>query len=345
MGDMIGVGMIGAGFISEYHLGGLAAAGGASVRVLAGREPARVQALAQKFGIPAVASDYRAVLKRRDVDAVVIATPDDTHEEIATAAAAAGKAILLQKPMARTPGECRRIIAAARAGGVDLQVSYMHRYFEEVLRVRELLADGRLGPVYALRMRNATPGPDWQAWFFSRERVGGGAVLQLGVHGIDLCRHLFGEIETVTATVALQRQERVLADGSTVRPDNEDHALALYRFRGGALGSHEISLSEIQGTDRFRLEIYCAEATVWLRTERGALALFAPGLTGKREWSTQELPSRDVGERHHAHWLDILRGSAPSERTAEDGLATALVAEAIYRSSDTGRTERVGGEA
>ena len=345
MRETIGVGMIGAGFISEYHLGGLAAAGGASVRVLAGREPARVQALARKFGIPAAVSDYRAVLERRDVDAVVIATPDDTHEEIATAAAAAGKAILLQKPMARTPGECRRIIAAARAGGVDLQVSYMHRYFEEVLRVRELLADGRLGPVYALRMRNATPGPDWQAWFFSRERVGGGAVLQLGVHGIDLCRHLFGEIETVTATVALQRQERVLADGSTVRPDNEDHALALYRFRGGALGSHEISLSEIQGTDRFRLEIYCAEATLWLRTERGALALFAPGLTGKNEWIAPELPTLRAGERHHAHWLDMLRGKVPTERTAEDGLATALVADAIYRSSATGRAERVGGEA
>ncbi len=345
MRDQIGVGMIGAGFISEYHLAGLAAAGGASVRVLMGRSPAQVEALARRFAIPAVAFDYRAVLDRRDVQAVIIATPADTHEEIAVAAAQAGKAILLQKPMARTAGECRRIIAAARAAGIDLQVSYMHRYFEEVLRVREILADGRLGPVYALRMRNATPGPDWQAWFFSRERVGGGAVLQLGVHGIDLCRHLFGEIETVTATVALQRQERVLADGSRVRPDNEDHALALYRFRGGAVGSHEISMSEIQGTDRFRLEIYCAEATVWLRTERGALALFAPGLTGKSEWLVPELPSRPAGERQHAHWLDILRGQVPSDPTAEDGLATALVVEAIYRSSTSGRAVRVGGEA
>jgi len=341
MGDTIGVGMIGAGFISEYHLAGLAAAGGAAVRVLMGRTPAQVQALAHRFGIPAVASDYRAVLDRRDVEAVVIATPDDTHEEIAVAAAAAGKAILLQKPMARSSAECRRILAAAERAGVSLEVSFMHRSFEEVVRAQELLATGRLGPVLNVRMRNATPGPDWKDWFFSRERVGGGVVLQLGVHGIDLCRFLFGDIATVQATVSRHRSERRLADGRTVRPDNEDEALALYRFQRGATGTHEMTMNELQGCDRFRLEIYCAEATVWLRTGKGALALFAPGLTGKREWSVPELPSRPAGQRQHAHWLDIVRGRVPRDRTAQDGLATLLVAEAIYRAASTGQEATV----
>lgn len=340
-GERIGVGMIGAGFISEYHLAGLAAADGADVRVLMGRTPARVKALAQRFGIPDVLYDYRAVLDRRDVEAVIIATPDDTHEEIAVAAAAAGKAILLQKPMARSPAECRRIIAAARNAGVHLQVSFMHRYFEEVIRLRELLETGKLGPVFAVRIRNATPGPQWKDWFFSRERVGGGVVLQLGVHGIDLCRHVIGEIEAVTATLALKRQERVLADGRTVRPDNEDHAFALYRFRGGPLGSHEMSLSEVQGCDRFRLEVYCADATVWLRTERGPLAVYAPGLMGSRGWFVPELPSRPTGQRQHGHWLDILRGIVPPDHTAEDGLASLLVAEAIYRSAASRQEEQV----
>jgi predicted dehydrogenase len=340
-GESVGVGIIGAGFISEYHLAGLAAAGGAKVRVLMGRTPARVEALARRFGISDVTSDYRRVLDRRDVDAVIVATPDDTHEEIAVEAAAAGKATLLQKPMARSSAECRRIIAAARNAGVHLQVSFMHRYFEEVVRLRELLDTGKLGPVFAVRIRNATPGPDWKDWFFSRERVGGGVVLQLGVHGIDLCRHLFGDIQAVGAVVALLRKERVLADGRTVRPDNEDHALALYRFRHGPLGSHEMSLSEVAGCDRFRLEIYCADATLWLRTEKGPLAVYAPGLTGSRGWFIPELPSRPLGQRQHAHWLDIVRGRAAPDRTAEDGLATLLVAEAIYRSAANGREEQV----
>lgn len=341
MTETVRVAMIGAGHIAEYHLAGLAAAGGAEVRALVGRTPDRAAALARRFGVPELATDYRAVLDRRDVDAVVIATPDDTHEAIAIAAADAGKAILLQKPMARSSAECRRIIAAARRAGVHLSVSFMHRYLEEAIRARELLAEGKLGPVFAIRMRNATPGPDWQDWFFSRVRVGGGVVLQLGVHGIDLLRHLVGEIEHVTATVTLQRRERVLADGRTVRPDNEDHALATYRFRGGPLGTHEMSLSEVAGCDRFRLEIYCADATVWLRTEKGALALWAPAVTGGRGWLVPELPSRPFGARHHAHWLDVVRGRAPADGTAEAGLATLLVAEAIYRSAAARREEPV----
>ncbi len=341
-GEAVGIGMIGAGSIGEYHLAGLAAAGGAEVRILMGRAPDRVAALARRFGIPDVAFDYRAVLDRRDVEAVIIATPDHTHEEIAVAAAGAGKSILLQKPMARSSAECLRIIAAARAAGVRLQVSFMHRYFEEVVRVRELLETGKLGPVFAVRIRNATSGPDWKDWFFSRERVGGGVVVQLGVHGIDLCRHLIGEIEAVGATLGLLQQERNLADGRTVRPDNEDHALAVYRFRGGSLGSHEMSWSEVQGCDRFRLEIYCAEATAWLRTDKGPLAVYAPGLTGCRGWFIPELPSRPVGQRQHSHWLDMLRDRVPPDRTAEDGLATLLVAEAIYRSAASRREELVG---
>ena len=72
----------------------------------------------------------------------------------------------------------------------------MHRYFEEVVAARELIASGKTGKVLSARMRNATPGPDWGDWFFSRAKVGSGVVLQLGVHGIDLLRHFFGEIDT-----------------------------------------------------------------------------------------------------------------------------------------------------
>jgi predicted dehydrogenase len=334
--DPLRVGLIGGGYIAEYHLAGLAAAGGAEVPVLATRTPARAAPIARRFGIPEVVADYRALLERRDVDAVVIATPDDTHEAIAVAAAEAGKAILLQKPMARTAAECRRIIAAARRASVDLQVSYLQRHFEETVRARELLADPRVGPVLSVRIRNATPGPDWGDWFFSRERVPGGVVHQLGVHGIDLLQHLFGGIAAVRAMVATLMPERTLADGRRVRVENADHAHALYRLRAGGLVTHEMSLIEPRGCDRFRLEIYCAEATLWLRTERGPLAVHAPALTGTPGWLVPDLPAPPFGARHHARWLDILRGRIPSDRTAEAGLASILVVEAIGRAAATG---------
>ena len=336
------IGMIGAGFIAGYHLDGLRAAGGADVRVIAGRGPANAAALAARHGIADATADWRAVLARDDIDAVVITTPDDTHPEIAIAAAQAGKHILLQKPMARTADECRRIIAAATAAGVRLQVSFMHRYFEEVVRARELLADGAIGRPYALRMRNATPGPDWGAWFYSRARVGGGVVMQLGVHGIDLLRHLCGDIGAVSAQTALLRTTRTLADGSVVHPDNEDHALALYRFDAGAIASHEMSMSEVAGCDRFTLEIYGEAGTIWLRSGRGPLALHAPGHTGTREWVVPALPARAFGARQHQAFLDIVRGIAPPDTTAADGLARVLVAEAIYQSAELRREVPVG---
>jgi predicted dehydrogenase len=338
--ETIGIGVIGAGLISAYHLAGLAAAGGADVRVLAARTSARAGPMARRFGVPEVATDWRAVLERADVDAVVIATPDFTHEEIAVAAAKAGKAILLQKPMAMSVEQCRRIIDAARAAKVDLQVSWMHRHFEEVVRAQELLASDKLGPVHHVRIRNATPGPH-EPWFFDRTQVAGGVVMQLGVHGIDLTRHLFGEILSVMAITATLQPERSFAGGQKTESDLEDEALATYRFAGGALGSHEMSFNEAGGTDRFRLEIYCADGTLLLRTTRGPLAIHAPRLFGARGWFVPELPARAFGERQHARWLDILRGKIPSDPTAADALAGQGVAEAVYRSAESRREERV----
>ena len=339
--DEVGVAMLGAGSIAEYHLGGLAAAGGAVVRVIVARTAERAAGVAKRHGIPEIATQWTDVLARRDIDAVVIATPDDTHCEIACAAAQAGKAILLQKPMGRNVEECLRVIAAARRAGIFLQVSFMHRYFEEVLRARELLEEGKTGKLLSVRMRNATPGPDWGDWFFSKARIGGGVVLQLGVHGIDVLRQVCGEIAEVSAMIATRLSERRLADGRIVHPDNEDHAVASYRFASGALGAHEIDFTEIAGTDRFAMELHCAEGTLWLRSLRGALAIWSPAVTGKRDWVALDLPQRRFGERHHADFLDRVRGKLPHDTTAEDGLATLLVAEAIYRSAETGQRVRV----
>lgn len=332
-GGPVRVGMIGAGFIAAYHLDGLRSAGGADLRMIAGRTPERTAALAAHYGIAACTIDWQALLARDDIDAVVITTPDETHQEIAIAAARAGKHILLQKPMARTAVECRSIIAAATAAKVHLQVSFMHRHFEEVVMARQWLADGAIGRPYMMRMRNATPGPDWGHWFYSRARVGGGVVMQLGIHGIDLLRHLFGDITSVSASTALLRTERMLADGTLAHPDNEDHALAIYQFASGALATHEMSMSEVQGCDRFTLEIYGERGTIWLRSGRGPIAMYAPQNTSVGGWQVPELPARAPGARQHTAFLDIVRNRAAPDPTAQDGLASVLVAEAIYRAS------------
>jgi myo-inositol 2-dehydrogenase/D-chiro-inositol 1-dehydrogenase len=338
--ETIGVAVLGAGFIAEYHLAGLAAAGGASVRMLVGLAEAKTAALAQQFGVPETSTDWRAALERPEIDAVIIATPDDTHEEIAVAAARAGKAILLQKPMAGTAEGCRNIIRAAEQAGVDLQVSFMHRWFEEVEQARSLLAEGVIGRVHSVRIRNATPGADWGDWFFTKSAVTHGVVDQLGVHGIDLAGLLVGAIQEVSARTAVLVPTRTLRDGRVIAVENIDTAFAIYGFVDGAMGTHEMSQVETRGCDRFRFELYGEQGTLWLRSERGRLAVYAPRRFGS-EWHCPDLAELPLGQRHHAAWLAGLAGRAPRLATAREALQGMLVVEAIQQSATQGGARTV----
>lgn len=327
---MIGIALVGAGFIADYHLGGMAGVDGAQVRLIVSRSRESAMRLAARHGVADASDDFDSALRRDDIDALVIATPDDTHEELASRALRAGRAVLLQKPMAPDAAACRRMIALAESSGVDLQVSWMHRYFAEVGAARELLGQGRIGQPLSIRLRNATPGPDWGDWFFRREAVGGGVVMQLGVHGIDLVGQMFGRIESVSATTATLIPQRRLRDGRVVAVENADTAFATYRLAGGAVVQHEMSMIEAAGTDRFRMEIYGEDGTMWLRSERGALASIRRGETG---WTRHGLADAAPGLRHHQDWVDGLLGRAPRRATAREALAGMLVAEAIAESS------------
>ena len=328
----IGVAVLGGGSIAEYHLAGLAATGRADVRVVTGRTQAKVAALAQRFGVPAASTDVDATLARPDVQAVVIATPDETHERLAIAAAEAGKAILLQKPMAGSVAGGQRILAAAARRGVDLQVSFMHRFFDEVVQARRWLDEGVIGRVLGARIRNATPGPDWGAWFFRRDSVPNGVVDQLGVHGIDLVEQMLGRVASVSGHARTALPQRRLRDGSVVDVDVIDNATATYRLLDGTFVAHEMSMTEVAGTDRFRMEIHGERGTLWLRTERGSLAAFAPARFGT-QWYVATLATTPFGHRQHDAWLAGIAGDGPRLETARDALRGMAIVEALMRSA------------
>ena len=334
------IGMVGAGFISHYHIQGLQQAG-AVVRSIYSHTLASAQTRASEYGIGTATDNYDDVLRDPAIDAVLIATPDFTHEEFTVKALQAGKPVLLQKPMGRNADECRRMLDVADQTGTLFFVSFMHRYFEEIEMLRDLLQQNALGDIYSIRQRNATPGADWAAWFYSKELVGGGVLMQLGVHGIDLLRHVFGEITHVKATTASMKPERQLADGTVVHHDAEDLVFASYRFASGAIASHESSFGEVAGTDRFRMEVYGSHGTAWLRTERGRLAIFAPEHVGQRAWLTPEIKTDAVGMRQHRHFIDMVSGVAQPDQSAVDGLKSILVAEAVYHAASSNKWEEV----
>jgi predicted dehydrogenase len=326
-----GIALIGAGSIADYHLRGLSEVAGVSVRVVASRTLAKAREVAARYDVPDATDDVPAAMRRPDVNAVVITSPDDSHEALAIAALRAGRDVLLQKPMAPTSAACRRILAVAKETGRDLQVSWMHRYFEEVDAARVLIAEGAIGQVTSVRIRNATPGPDWGDWFFRKDIVGAGVVLQLGTHGIDLIGHLFGTVASVSARTSTQVAQRRLRDGRMVTVENPDTAVAVYDIGNGPLVHHEMSSIEAAGTDRFRMEIYGTTGTLWLRTERGRLA---SARAGRPEWKTHDLVDAPLGRRQHQQWIDGLRGSAPKLTTGLDGLRSLLVVEAILHSAE-----------
>ncbi|MGV3651620.1 MAG: Gfo/Idh/MocA family oxidoreductase, partial [Devosia sp.] len=153
---------------------------------------------------------------------------------------------------------------------------------------------------------------------------------------IDLVQHLFGPIATVSAATQTARPRRTLRDGREIASRIEDAAQALYGFAAGFGASHEMSYTEIAGTDRFRLELVTDAGTIWLRTERGAAAMFAPGITGTRDWVRPDLVDEPLGAAHHRHWLETVRTGA-DDGTAEAGLSAMVVAEAIYGSAASGQ--------
>lgn len=332
MRSQVGIAVLGAGFIAEYHLAGLAHCPQADVRVLVSRSVDRAASVAARFGVPEVSDDWQHTLTRTDIDAVIICTPDDTHESFAVSAAQSGKAILLQKPMAGSVQACCRIAEQASRSRVDLQVSFMHRWFPEFQQAQAWLQEGLIGRIHSVHLRNATPGPDWGDWFFSATNVSGGVVDQLGVHGIDLLLQLFGDIQAVSARLCTQVPSRTLRDGRTVAVENPDTAFAVYDLASGAIAAHEMSQVEVQGCDRFRLELYGDRGTLLLRTHRGLIAAWAPHRFGER-WMVPELSSVPFGAQQHQAWLDGVTGRTPRLPSAKDAIRGMQVVEAIRKSA------------
>lgn len=340
--EKINVAIIGAGFISDYHIDGIRAAGGAQITTLVGRTEDKTRQRALDFDIPDFSTDYQTVLADSNIQAVVIATPDATHLPIATKALEAGKDVLLQKPMAMTSDQCREIIAAASKSSGRLSVSFMHRYFPEVRWLSRALQQNRFGRIHSIRLRNATPGAGWAEWFYDPQMVAGGVVMQLGVHGIDLVQHLFGPIASVMAVTSTMQPARDLDDGRIAQVRVEDNAQAIYRLASGIHVTHEMSWTEVAGCDRFRLEVYFEDATVWLRSQRASVLFSHPGAVGSEEWQMADVEDTPLGQAHHRHWLQSVSRTADEDDTARAGLSSMIVGEHIYESSRRERMIQIG---
>lgn len=232
----IGVGVIGAGAIAEHgHLPAYAQMPEAHLVAISDINAARCKSLGEKFRVPNCYEDYRTLLENKAVDAVSVCTPPDMHAEIAIAAAQAGKHVLCEKPMAVTVEDTDKMIEAAQKNNVKLMVGHSLRYSENFRTVRRLLADGVVGKAILARLELFSGGPVvWPSVskFFTRKGAGGGVLLNVGTHAVDLLRWIIGdEVERVCGFTGTYG-----AVPEMVKNQIEDEALALLVFENGVLG-------------------------------------------------------------------------------------------------------------
>jgi predicted dehydrogenase len=188
-----------------------------------------------------------ALINASDIDAVVISTPPPTHEPLALAALNAGKHVLVEKPMAASTEACRRMVEAARTAGRILAVGFNHRYFKATKLVRDVVRSGTLGRLTHVRAYAGHVGlAEFKApWMHDRQIIGGGALMDNGIHVLDLVRHAMGDVQQVFG----------YESSAVWKLQAEGNALALFRAANGAVASLQASWTEWKGY-RFHIEAY-----------------------------------------------------------------------------------------
>ncbi len=244
------------------------------MKVLCGRTRARTEEAARRLGWQEVETDWRAVVARKDVNVVDISTPGDSHAQIAAAAAAAGKVVFCEKPLANSVAEAERMLAAVKKAGVLHMVCHNYRRAPAVMLARHLISDGKLGEIRHFR---GTYLQDWLAdaqapmtWRSERVKAGSGALGDIAAHSVDLARFLVGEIAEVAGHVETFVKRRPLPGkrGRTGRVTVDDAATALVRFRSGAMGTIEASRMAPGRKNYNRFEINGSRGSVAFDLER-----------------------------------------------------------------------------
>jgi predicted dehydrogenase len=248
----VGIGIVGYGMMGKAHSYGYTLAPHlrelpcrARLRVISGRHPEPLRAVARAYGFERTAADWRAVLDASDVEIVHVCTPPGTHAEILVAAAEAGKAVVCEKPLAADYNDALRAATVVGQAGVMHAIGFNYRRLPAVSLMKQMIGEGRIGTP---RLWRAT----WLSdefldpeipfdWRFRRSQ-GASTIADLGAHLIDLALWLVGPIEAVSGqsqTYTTMRSDPEGEAGSSLEVDNDDASSALLRFRGGALGVFE----------------------------------------------------------------------------------------------------------
>ena len=376
--DSVLVGLVGCGFMGRTHSNAWRQAERffpdlpvrPILQAVCARNPDEVAGFAGQWGYASTETDWRALVARDDIDLIDIASPNDTHAEIAVAAAEAGKLVSSEKPLGRTVAEAERMVEAVEAAGVANMVWYNYRRVPAVTLAKQLVDEGRLGRVFHYRAKFLQ---DWTisadvpqggpaTWRLDVDVAGSGVTGDLLAHCIDTALWLNGPIGRVSAMTETFVKERPDAVTGELRPVGIDDASAfLARFDNGSLGTFEATRYARGHKALYTLEINGEHASIaWDLHDLHRLQFFDHGDEGRlRGWRSIHVtdgdhpymkrwwvPGLQIGYEHTfvhqaADFLASLGGGEPFHPTFRDALATDRVSDAVLASAKSERWETV----
>jgi predicted dehydrogenase len=373
----LNVGMIGCGFMGRTHSNAYRKVANffdlerqPVLQAICDSNEQKAKAFAQQWGYQSIETDWHKLLARQDIDVVDICTPNDTHAEIAIAAAEAGKMIVCEKPLARTGAEALTMVTAVEKAGVPNLVSYNYRRIPAVTLAKQLIDEGRLGRIFHYRakflqdwtMSTDLPQGGDALWRLDAKVAGSGVTGDLLAHCIDTALWLNGSIERVNAVTETFIKERQHTLTGKVEPVGIDDACAfLARFGNGSLATFESTRYARGHKALYTLEINGQHASLfWDLHDLHRLEFFDhrdPGIV--RGWRSIHVtdgdhpymgnwwvPGLQIGYEHtFVHQVaDFLEGVAkgqPASPTFREALQTQYVCDAVLKSAQTGQWETV----
>jgi predicted dehydrogenase len=374
----LNIGLVGYGFMGRTHSNAFLQAPRffelpyrPVLKAVAARNADRVKKFADNWGYESVETDWRKLVERKDIDVVDIASPNDTHQEIAVAAAKAGKMVMCEKPLGRTAAEAEAMVAAVEAAGVPNTVWYNYRRVPAVTLIKQLLDEGKFGRIFHYRAKFLQ---DWTIsrdlpqggeglWRLDVSVAGSGVTGDLLAHNIDTALWLNGPITEVTAMTETFITERKHTLTGKVQPVGIDDASAfLCRFGNGSLATFEATRYARGHKALYTLEINGEHASAfWDLHDLHRIQYFDHRDEGRvRGWRNVHVtdgdqpymkhwwvPGLQIGYEHTFihQFADFVEAAAKGKSLAptfRDGLATDYVTDAVLASAKSGHWEKVG---
>lgn len=331
------VGIIGTGFMGRAHAGCYILDKRVDLTAVSSLDQNQGNEFINDFGFHRYSSDWKSLIEDKDIDIIDITAPNFMHAEIAIAAARAGKAIIIEKPLAINMEEAGNIMRTVDETGVLAMYAENRRFAPVFSRCRQIIEKGEIGDIKLFRINEMGSGPGHAGWFRDIDKAGGGALIDMGIHGLGLSEWLIGsQISTVSAM-------------STPANEVEETVLTSARFSSGALGQFVCSWG-IQGGLDIRVEIFGEKGTLMVDHSKTAGGLLSyksepseidgsrPHSASTSGWSYPPVDEWNIkGHRLEIrHFIDCYLEGIECHSTFKTGYRALELVHAIYRSASEG---------